>query len=213
MASTYTPNGSTKQGTNDNPNTWGAILNNQVIELVEEMVNGVAVIDVTGSSNITISTTNGGSSPARHATLEIVGTISTNITITVPSTEHQYYLRSTHTGGTVRVQPSGSSTYLDIPTGGGKVIAYINGTDIFNMVEVDLTPYMKKDQNLNDVVDKPTARTNLGLGDSATKTVIEILQAVYPIGSVYTNASVDTNPATLLGFGTWTAFAAGRVIS
>jgi len=38
------------------------------------------------------------------------------------------------------------------------------------------------------------------------------LAAVYPVGSIYTNASVSTNPATLLGFGTWTAFGAGRVM-
>lgn len=35
---------------------------------------------------------------------------------------------------------------------------------------------------------------------------------VYPVGSIYTNASVSTNPATLLGFGTWVAFGAGRVM-
>lgn len=35
--------------------------------------------------------------------------------------------------------------------------------------------------------------------------------ALYPVGSIYTNATDSTNPATLLGFGTWTAFAAGRV--
>jgi len=35
---------------------------------------------------------------------------------------------------------------------------------------------------------------------------------LYPVGSIYTNASVSTNPATLLGFGTWTAFGAGRVM-
>ena len=39
-----------------------------------------------------------------------------------------------------------------------------------------------------------------------------ILQAVYPVGSIYVNASVDTNPATLLGFGTWIAFGEGRVM-
>ena len=37
------------------------------------------------------------------------------------------------------------------------------------------------------------------------------LAAAYPVGSIYT-ATVSTNPATLLGFGTWTAFAAGRVM-
>lgn len=38
------------------------------------------------------------------------------------------------------------------------------------------------------------------------------LQALYPVGSIYVNATSSTNPATLLGFGTWTAFGAGRVM-
>ena len=37
------------------------------------------------------------------------------------------------------------------------------------------------------------------------------LQALYPVGSIYINATNSTNPATLLGFGTWVAFGAGRV--
>ena len=36
--------------------------------------------------------------------------------------------------------------------------------------------------------------------------------SLYPVGSVYINASVATNPATLLGFGTWASFGAGRVM-
>jgi hypothetical protein len=39
-----------------------------------------------------------------------------------------------------------------------------------------------------------------------------VKNALYPIGSIYTNSSVSTNPGTLLGFGTWTAFGAGRVM-
>jgi hypothetical protein len=35
---------------------------------------------------------------------------------------------------------------------------------------------------------------------------------LYPVGSIYINATSSTNPATLLGFGTWTAFGAGRVM-
>jgi hypothetical protein len=38
------------------------------------------------------------------------------------------------------------------------------------------------------------------------------LAVLYPVGSIYINAGVSTNPATLLGFGTWTAFGAGRVM-
>jgi len=36
--------------------------------------------------------------------------------------------------------------------------------------------------------------------------------ALLPVGSIYTNESVATNPATLLGFGTWVAYGAGRVM-
>lgn len=39
-----------------------------------------------------------------------------------------------------------------------------------------------------------------------------IFETIYPVGSIYTNASVSTNPGTLLGFGTWTAFGAGKVM-
>lgn len=37
-------------------------------------------------------------------------------------------------------------------------------------------------------------------------------QAAYPVGSIYMNASNSTNPATLLGFGTWTATGQGRML-
>jgi len=41
---------------------------------------------------------------------------------------------------------------------------------------------------------------------------VTIGQLMYPVGSIYINAGVTINPATLLGFGTWVAFGAGRVI-
>lgn len=40
---------------------------------------------------------------------------------------------------------------------------------------------------------------------------IALLETVYPVGSVYTNKTDSTNPATLFGFGTWAAIA-GRVV-
>lgn len=42
--------------------------------------------------------------------------------------------------------------------------------------------------------------------------VIKVLQAAYPVGSIYINAGSTVNPSTLLGFGTWVAFGAGRVM-
>ena len=47
--------------------------------------------------------------------------------------------------------------------------------------------------------------------DNQTTSLTAAIQALYPVGTIYTNASNSTNPATLLGFGTWVAFGAGRV--
>jgi hypothetical protein len=46
---------------------------------------------------------------------------------------------------------------------------------------------------------------------ATTAFVQAALQALHPVGSIYINATNSTNPGTLLGFGTWTAFGAGRV--
>ena len=47
---------------------------------------------------------------------------------------------------------------------------------------------------------------------ATTAFVQAAISLLYPVGSIYTNATSSTNPATLLGFGTWTAFGAGRVM-
>jgi hypothetical protein len=44
------------------------------------------------------------------------------------------------------------------------------------------------------------------------KAVVTFLRAMYPVGTIYTNTTVSTNPATLFGFGTWSAYGAGRVL-
>ena len=57
-----------------------------------------------------------------------------------------------------------------------------------------------------------TNTTQVATTAFVTAAVTASLAAVYPVGSIYINAGVSTNPATLLGFGTWTAFGAGRVM-
>ena len=47
---------------------------------------------------------------------------------------------------------------------------------------------------------------------TADKLADGTLENLYPVGSVYINASTSTNPATLFGFGTWVAFGKGRVL-
>ena len=64
-----------------------------------------------------------------------------------------------------------------------------------------------------DLEGTPTAPTaDLGTNTTQIATTAFVLQTLYPVGSIYINASVDTNPATLFGFGTWVEFGAGRVM-
>ena len=58
----------------------------------------------------------------------------------------------------------------------------------------------------------PTASAGTSSTQVATTAFVQsALAASYPVGSIYMNATVATNPATLLGFGTWAAFGAGKV--
>ena len=70
-------------------------------------------------------------------------------------------------------------------------------------------------QDINDLNDSVEAlETKVGVDNSAVSTSIDYIlkNKIWPIGSIYINAGVATNPATLLGFGTWTAFGAGKMI-
>lgn len=58
----------------------------------------------------------------------------------------------------------------------------------------------------------PTASFGTSSTQAASTAFVQAaLAAMYPVGSVYTNISDSTNPATLFGFGTWVAIA-GRVV-
>ena len=72
--------------------------------------------------------------------------------------------------------------------------------------------------NTSQVVTAATASAGTNTNQVATTafvtaamTAATINNLVYPVGSVYVNAEVATNPATLLGVGTWEAYGEGRV--
>lgn len=69
------------------------------------------------------------------------------------------------------------------------------------------------------LIDSSTAVTQPSNDNSTKIATTEFVQSVmqlamqtlHPVGSIYINATNATNPGTLLGFGTWVAFGAGRV--
>lgn len=58
----------------------------------------------------------------------------------------------------------------------------------------------------------PTASVGTNTTQVATTALVfAAMQALYPVGTIYSNISDSTNPGTLFGFGTWVAIA-GRVV-
>lgn len=95
-----------------------------------------------------------------------------------------------------------------------------NGTGTSIWAQVDLTTDVTGTLPIANGGTGATTLTSgnylLGAGSSAitSKTpanvAIELLPYIYPVGCIYFSTN-STNPATSLGFGTWTAFGAGRV--
>jgi hypothetical protein len=105
----------------------------------------------------------------------------------------------------------------------GNALKIVKGTEIdteFNNIATAIaTKADSASPTFTGTPSMPTGTTGVTqtATDSSTKLattafVQAALQLLYPVGTIYTNSSVSTNPATLLGFGTWTAFAAGRVM-
>tara|TARA_R100001163_G_C5034208_1_gene173752 strand:+ start:256 stop:981 length:726 start_codon:yes stop_codon:yes gene_type:complete len=85
----------------------------------------------------------------------------------------------------------------------------LNYLDITTLGTAQASKAVTADANIDITgVRNLTCTGTITIGSNTATT----LQAVYPVGSIYINAAVSTNPATLLGFGTWAAFGEGRVI-
>lgn len=119
-------------------------------------------------------------------------------TMTVWSEGTNFYLQNTHIIGTMVGNVTGNLT--------GNVTGNVAGNVTGNVTG-------NLDGNLTAAA--PTAATQAyGTNNTSIATTAFVqaaFGALYPVGSVYINATNATNPSTLLGFGTWTAFGAGRV--
>jgi len=84
----------------------------------------------------------------------------------------------------------------------------LNYVDITTLGTVQASKAVTADAN-KDV----TAIRNLTItGALSAGSGLVTMSDIYPVGSIYINAAVTTNPATLLGFGTWVAFGSGRMM-
>jgi hypothetical protein len=101
----------------------------------------------------------------------------------------------------------------------GNPLKVIKGTEIDDEFEAIETHIATKadlaSPTFTGTPKAPTAATGTNTTQIATTafvtTAVNALE-LYPVGSIYINATDSTNPSTLLGYGTWVAFGEGRVL-
>jgi hypothetical protein len=112
------------------------------------------------------------------------------------------------------VQSTNFATKDALPS--GDPLKIVKGTEINTEFNNIATAVATKADLLSPTFTGTPAAPTASFGESTTQLattafVQAALQALHPVGSVYINATNSTNPGTLLGFGTWSAFGAGRV--
>jgi len=113
MASTYTPLGIELMATGENAGTWGTKTNTN-LNIIEQISGGYASVTVNGTGNTNLTITDGGTGATGAArVVELTGTITGNITVSIPLDIENFYIikNSTSGGYTVEFQyVSGSGT-------------------------------------------------------------------------------------------------------
>ena len=132
MASSYSTDLKLElQVTGENAGTWGDITNTNLV-ILQQSIAGYSAITLNATTGATLSYTNGLPSDGKNAVLNLTGTITTNVTVTIPSgvTNKTYIIRNSTTGAyTVTVKISGQTGVTFSTTDKGTKILYANGTD------------------------------------------------------------------------------------
>lgn len=111
------------QGTGNNNNTWGQLLNEQTVQLIEDAIAGRSAIVTTGG-NTALS-----AAQERSAILDVSGTLASNATLTVENVSKSWIIKNGCTlgGFTLGVKTSSGSA-LTIPAGTWKI--WCDGSDV-----------------------------------------------------------------------------------
>ena len=100
--------GLTKQGSGENDNTWGTVLNEQMISLTDQAIAGYGNITV-ASGAVTVTAGNGVSASARNAFIQLNGTLSANVSVVIPSVSKGYVIKD-------NTNRSGSAFTIELKT-------------------------------------------------------------------------------------------------
>jgi hypothetical protein len=134
MPSSYTDLGLELMATGENSGTWGDKTNTN-LQLVQQGFAGYQEVTVNGTGTTTLAITDGTISDGRNAVIKLIGTITGNITVTIPDTIEKIYVFENGTTGAFTVQVktvSGTGPTFTAVNKGQKFV-YSNGTDIIDI--------------------------------------------------------------------------------
>lgn len=204
-------------GNGDQPGSWGTTTNTNLGTLLEAAIAGW--VSVSCSANQVLSIANYAPDESRRAMLSLSTGTGANFNVFAPPVSKSYVIYNTSAftatiyNSTVAGNTTAAGTGVTIPAGKTMTV-WSNGTN-FRVQNDNIIG----DLNGNLTSASPTAPTQSpGTNNTTVATTAFVqaavqtaLQTLHPVGSIYINATNATNPGTLLGFGTWVAFGAGRV--
>ena len=125
--SNYTQLGFVKQIDGENEGTWGDVLNENLIDLLDDSIGGYVEVSV-ASGNVTLAFADGtADNNGRHSTIKFTGSPGTTRTVTFPDAQVNYLIINGSDSSVICTSGSGVAT-VTIPTGMKDVI-YIDGSD------------------------------------------------------------------------------------
>lgn len=131
MASTYTTNiRLEKQADGENPNSWGDILNQNVIDLVDQAVAGYQIVSVSGTTPITLTELDGVTDQSRNAALSFDGTLTAETSIIIPSNDKTYFVRN-NTSGSFALKIKTLGNTASVLEQGQNIMIATDGTNIY----------------------------------------------------------------------------------
>lgn len=116
--------------------SWGSVVNNQITQMVEQAITGIATINTWSTASHTLTTANGATSESRCAILQCSGAPGAAATVICPANPKIYIVRNDVTGGYAVTLRTSSGTGISVPN--GKVMwLYCDGTNV-----VEATNYL-----------------------------------------------------------------------
>ena len=173
MPSTYTGSGIELIADGEQSGTWGQTTNDN-LQIIDRMTSQAGAITLSGTTH-TLTVSDGTLSDGQYGVLVFGGSPSGTNTVTIsPNDAKRVFLVRNTTGQSI-VMTQGSGGNVTILTGDSAVV-YCTGAGAGSAV-VDVsstfvtTNNLIAANNLSDLINTTTARTNLGLGTAATLNV------------------------------------------